>query len=389
MHLALNAYFWNQPDTGSGQYTRQLVYHLNRLVSDLEVTLVYPHPDEPEQVPPSVSVQKVRSRTGHLGKILFEQVGFPRASRESGADLAHVPYWGPPLQSPLPLVVTVHDLITLRLREYRRGVGARLYNALVSAGARGASHLLTDSEFSRREIVKYLEVPSEKVTTVYLATGSRYSPESDLLLDMAVQQKYELPDLYVLYLGGYPFHKNVLTLLEAYTYVAQALGEEYPLVLAGNKPTPSPNFPDYDAYIRRAGLEDYVRWIGYVEEEDKPAVYRGALAFAFPSRYEGFGLPPLEAMACGIPVVTTAAASLPEVVGEAAFTVAPDDARQLGGALISLLIQEQFAEEMKQKGLAQAAKFSWEQTATEALVVYDRVLREASATGAGLDSAQT
>lgn len=375
MHLALNAYFWDQPDTGSGQYTRQLVYHLNRLVSDLEITLIYPHPGEPEEVPPSVGVETVRSRPGHVGKVLFEQVGFPRACHRLGADLAHVPYWGPPLQSPLPLVVTVHDLITLRLREYRRGVGARLYNALVSAGARGADHIITDSEFSRQEIVQHLGLAAEKVTTIYLAAAPRYSAESDLLLDMAVQQKYELPDFYVLYLGGYPFHKNVLHLLEAYTYVAQALGEDYPLVLAGKKPTPSANFPDYEEYIERVGLGPYVRWIGYVAEEDKPAVYRAAMAFAFPSRYEGFGLPPLEAMACGTPVVTTEAASLPEVVGDAAFTVEPGDARQMGGALISLLIQEQFAAEMKQKGLAQAAKFSWEETASETVLVYDRLLR--------------
>lgn len=376
MHVVLNAYFWNRPDTGSGQYTRQLVYHLNRLVSDLEITLVYPHRDEPQQVPPSVKVEMVRSRSGHLGKVFFEQIGFPRACQRVGADLAHVPYWGAPLQSPLPLVVTVHDLITLRMREYRRGAGARLYNALVSTTARGADHIITDSEFSRQEIVEHLRLPAEKVTTIYLAAAPRYTADSDLLLDMAVQQKYELPDFYVLYLGGYPFHKNVLGLLEAYTYVAQALGEEYPLVLAGKKPTPSPNFPDYDEYIEQTGLESYVRWIGYVAEEDKPAVYRAAMAFAFPSRYEGFGLPPLEAMACGTPVVTTEAASLPEVVGEAAFTVAPDDARQMGGALISLLIQEQFAEEMRQKGLAQAAKFSWEETATNTVLVYDRLLGE-------------
>ena len=375
MHLALNAYFWNRPDTGSGQYTRQLVYHLNRLVSDLEITLIYPHDDAPERVPPSVRVQRVRSRPGHLGKIIFEQISFPRACRASGADLAHVPYWGPPLQSPLPLVTTVHDLITLRLREYRRGLGARLYTALVSAGARGATHILTDSNFSRREIMAHLALPPERVTAIYLAAAPQYVAEGDLLLDMAVQQKYALPDFYVLYLGGYPFHKNVLTLLEAYTYVAQALGEEYPLVLAGRKPEMSSNFPDYDAYVKGAGLDKYVRWLGYVDEEDKPAVYRGAMAFAFPSRYEGFGLPPLEAMACGTPVVTTDAASLPEVVGEAAFTVSPDDARQMGGALISLLIQEQFAEEMKQKGLKQAKRFSWQETATQTAVVYDQVLR--------------
>jgi glycosyltransferase involved in cell wall biosynthesis len=373
MHVALNAFFWNRPDTGSGQYLRQLVYHLNRLVSDLDLTLVYPHADEPDAVPPSVRVWREPARPGHLGKILFEQIAFPRACRELGADAAHVPYWGPPLQAPLPLVTTVHDLITLAVRDYRRGFRARLYNSLVSAAARNANHIITDSRFSRQEIVNRLGIPADRISPIYLGVGPQYNAQSDMLLDMAIQQKYDLPDFYVLYLGGYTVHKNVLTLLRAYTYVAQAMGEDYPLVLAGGKPAPSPRVPDYDDYLSRSHLQDYVRWIGFVDEEDKPAIYRGAMCFAFPSRYEGFGLPPLEAMACGVPVVTTQATSLPEVVGDAAFAVDPDDARQMGGAIISLLIQDDFAAEMKQKGQQQAARFSWEQTATETALIYDRV----------------
>jgi glycosyltransferase involved in cell wall biosynthesis len=373
MHLALNAYFWNRPDTGSGQYLRQLVYHLNRLVSDLDITLIYPHPGEPEKVPPSVRVERVAMRAGHVGKVLFEQAGFPRACRRVGATVAHVPYWGPPLRSPIPLLVTVHDLITLAVREYRRSLSARLYNALVSAGARGATHIVTDSVFSQQEIEKYLQIPEARITPIHLAAAPQYKADSDMLLDMAVEQKYDLPDFFVLYLGGYTLHKNVSTLLAAYTYVAKAMGEDYPLVLAGTKPEPGPNFPDYEEQIRQSGLEKHVRWIGYVDEADKPAVYRSAMCFAYPSRYEGFGLPPLEAMACGVPVVTSSAASLPEVVGEAAFAVDPDDERQMAGAIISLLIQDDFAAEMKQKGLQQAAEFSWEKTATETLLLYDRI----------------
>ncbi len=373
MHVALNAYFWNRPDTGSGQYTRQLVYHLNRYVSDLDVTLIYPYEGQPQDVPPSVNVHHAPVRPGHVGKVLFEQVSFPRACSRVGANVAHVPYWGSPLRCPVPVVVTVHDLITLAVREYRRGLRPRLYNALVSASARGASHVITDSKFSRGEIVNRLQIPSDRVTPIYLAPGSQYTAQSDLLLDMAVTQKYDLPEFYVLYLGGYARHKNVMTLLLAYTYVAQALGEDYPLILAGAKPSPGPNFPDYDDYIQQSNLDDSVQWIGYVDEEDKPALYRSAMCFAFPSRYEGFGLPPLEAMACGVPVVTTNAASLPEVVGEAAFALEPDDARQMAGSIISLLIQDNFADEMKQKGLEQAEKFSWQKTATETVIIYDRV----------------
>ena len=172
MHLAINAYFWNRANTGSGQYTRQLVYHFNRLVSDLDITLIFPQaPGEPgpEAVPPSVKVELVPVRAGHLGKVRFEQLLFPRACRQIGADIAHVPYWGSPLQSPIPLVVTVHDLTTLLVRDYHRGLRARLYNALISASARASSHVITDSLASKRDIVKHLGLPEDRVTPIYLA----------------------------------------------------------------------------------------------------------------------------------------------------------------------------------------------------------------------------
>jgi len=375
MHVAINAAFWNQPNTGSGQYTRQLVYHLNRLVSDLTITLVYPQvagQPEPEDVPPSVNVKLVPVRAGNLGKVWFEQRLFPRACREVGATVAHVPYWGGPLQSPVPLVVTVHDLTTLLVPEYRRPFRNRLYNALVSASARGATRIITDSEASKQDIITHLQIPAEKVERIYLAAGPQFSSEDDGLLDMAVLRKYDLPDFYALYLGGYELHKNVTTLLLAWTYVGQALGEEYPLVLAGRKPIQSSEiYPDYDTYIKQLDIEEYVRWIGYVDEMDKPVLYRNAETFIFPSRQEGFGLGVLEAMASGTPVVTTNASSLPEVLGDAGFAVEPEDARGMAGAIISTIIQDNLRAELRQKGQQQAANFSWEKTATETLLVYD------------------
>ena len=116
-----------------------------------------------------------------------------------------------------------------------------------------------------------------------------------------------------------------------------------------------------------------MRWTGFIDETDKPAVYRRAKCFAFPSRYEGFGLPPLEAMACGVPVVASKSASLPEVIGSAGYTIDPDDYRQFGGSIIATLVQEDLAAELRRKGLEQAAKFSWENTAAETAAVYDHI----------------
>lgn len=377
MHLVVNGFFWNQPNTGSGQYTRQLVTHLKQLVSDLEITLVYPQVSGqkgPKAVPREVGVATINVRPGHLGKVHFEQILFPRVCEALKADIAHIPYWGAPLRSPAPMVVTIHDLTTLLFREYRRGFKARMYNALVSASARSASHVITDSQASKRDIVDRLGIRAEEVTAVYLAAGSEFRPEPDLLLNMAILQKYELPEEYILYLGGYEIHKNVAALLKAYTYVRKALGADYPLVLAGKKPEKkSRRYPDYDRHIAHLELENAVHWAGYIDEEDKPAIYRGAASFAFLSKYEGFGLPPLEAMASGLPVVASNRSSLPEVIGDAGFSLDPDDHRGIGGSIIATIVQENLAEEMRQKGIEQAAKFSWEKTAIETTLIYNKI----------------
>ena len=378
MHLAINGFFWNQPHTGSGQYTRQLVTHLSKLVSDLRITLVYPESSDqngPENPPENVEIKLVKVRPGQLGKVHFEQILFPRACKAAAADIVHVPYWGGPLQSPAPLVVTIHDLTTVLYREYRRGVKTRLYNALVSAGARSASHIITDSKASRGDIVEYLGIREERITSIYLAAGEEFKPEPDLLLDMAIARKYELPEEYILYLGGYGPHKNVKALLKAYSYVRKALGTDYPLVLAGAKPEKqSKSSLYYEGLIAKLELEEVIHWAGFVDEQDKPTLYRGAASFAFPSLHEGFGLPPLEAMACGTPVVASNRSSLPEVIGSAGFTLDPDDYRGMGGSIIATVVQEELAEEMRRKGLEQAAKFSWERTVAETVVVYQKVV---------------
>ena len=149
--------------------------------------------------------------------------------------------------------------------------------------------------------------------------------------------------------------------------------------LAGKKPTKvNEIYPDYDNYIKQLRIEEYVKWIGFVDEEDKPVLYRNAETFVFPSRYEGFGLPVLEALASGVPVVTSDACSLPEVVGDAGFAIELDKEREMAGAIIATVIQDNLAADLRKKAEEQAAKFSWEKTATETVVVYDQVLREAS-----------
>ncbi len=376
MRIVLNGWFLaHDSHTGTGQYLRALLDWLPRVGPQHEYHVVVPDGPLPE-LPSSIGILHLACGASNFDKLRFEQILFPRACEQLGAHLAHVPHWAPPLASPAPLVVTIHDLIPRLLPEYRGGPLVRLYTALVSAATLGASMVLADSEASRRDILRELKLPEDKVRTVYLAADERYTAQSGFLLDEAVKQKYGLPDGYVLYLGGFDARKNVRALLSAWTWAANSVGEAYPLVLGGQLPAPDGRlFEDYPALARQLAVADSVKFIGHVDEADKPALYRGALAFVFPSRYEGFGLPPLEAMACGVPVITGNGGSLPEVVGSAGYVIPPSDTRSLGAAILTCVVEPSVADNLRQRGLEQAKQFSWEKTARATLAAYEAVVK--------------
>jgi len=371
MHIAINGWFWDSPTTGSGQYTRLLVEALATICPELEVSLVTASRQTTE-LPASCAQYPVSCSRSNVSKVWFEQIGFPRACTTLGADLVHVPYWAPPLRSSSPIVATIHDIIPKILRPYRGGLLKRLYTALVSASAHGATVVLTDSLASRRDILTHLGLRPERVRTVPLAADDRFSPEPGPE-DDAIRTRYGLPDRYVLYLGGFDVRKNLATVLATYHWVGPAVSESCPLVIAGRLPKrDTPFTPHPHRLMEEQGVgEAYVHFTGFVDASHAPALYRGAVAFIFPSRYEGFGLPPLEALACGTPVVGSDTSSLPEVVGDAGVLLPPDDAKGMAGALIQLAIDQDFHAEMRRRALVQSARFSWARTSQATVEAYE------------------
>lgn len=375
VRIAINAWFLDQQGTGSGQYLRGLLRAMPAVGAAHQFLLVTP-PGVPEFQISGLRLEywplESRSWRSNLGKVLFEQVTFPRVCRRWGADLAHVPYWGSSLRPRVPTVVTVHDLIPLLLPAYRGGLLVQLYTRLVAASARRAAAVLTDSLASQRDIEEHLDLPAGRVHCVYLAVSERFradpTPE-----DQAIRDGYDLPQRYVLYLAGHDVRKNVVGLVEAFATVAQA-DDDVSLVIGGRLPEQdAPPFYDPRPLVSTLGLSDDVRFIGWVDEAHKPALYRGAACAVFPSRYEGFGLPVLEALACGAPLVTSNAASLPELLGDAGFALDPDDVQALAGAILACLVDASLATELRRRGPEQAARFRWTQTAQETLALYETV----------------
>ncbi len=376
MHVALNGWFWQKPHSGSGQYLRQLLRALTQLPAPPQLTLVLPAGvPAGTDLPSGVKTISTHGRRGRLGKLIFEQRGFPRAVAACGADIAHVPYHGAPLRSPAPLVTSVLDVVALVIPDYARRLPARLYTALVSASARGSSHIITLSHASKIDIEEHLGLPDERITVTWLAPDDACHPRLGAERDRAVSARYKLPERYVFAIGGFDLRKQFKQLLLAWSWVAQAEGADCALVIAGREPRwRAPLFPDLRAHARELGISDHILWLGEIDEQDKPALYRMARVFAFPSRYEGFGLPVLEAMACGTPVVANEISCLPELVEDGAFLVEPGNARAMAGAIIALLNQEPLRQAQRNAGLARATHFNWRRTAQQTLRVYERAL---------------
>ena len=378
MRVAVNGWFWDAPATGSGQYVRRLVAALAALEPSLDLVVLLPH-GLPSHAEGSASHTRITlvprpTQRSNLHKVWWEQIAVPGLARQMNADLLHVPYWAPPAGGAIPTVVTVHDLIPLLLPAYRGNAMVRLYTALVSATTSRARMILTDSEASRRDILVHLHLPSDNVRAIHLAVDESFTAEPGPR-DRHIREKLGCPPHYSLYLGGFDVRKNLRALFGAFSTARRAC-EDAQLIVAGRLPVSDTAFtPDPRRLAREAGIpNEAVHFLGFVLEEDKPALLRGARVFLFPSTYEGFGYPPLEALTCGTPVVGSGRSSIPEVVGDAGVLLPPQDVQGMAGALIQLLIDDEFHAALKLNASRQAQKFSWKRTAAETLDGYTAAL---------------
>jgi glycosyltransferase involved in cell wall biosynthesis len=256
------------------------------------------------------------------------------------------PGFNAPPTCPVPFVFTVFDLIHLQIPE-ESGRGQKLYYHLhVKPAVRRARAVLTGSEYSKAQIVEWSGVDPNRVVVIHGAAGEEFTPDGEI---------HEPGYPYVLYVGNHKPHKNLARLVRALAQVRRE--HSLRLILAG------PVEPDLLALARSLGIADRLVFLGPVSDERLPALYRGALAFVFPSLHEGFGLPPLEAMACGTPVVSSLATSLPEVVGQAALPVDPLEVDSIASGIDRIVGDEQLRRELRARGLARAARFSWDESA--------------------------
>jgi len=301
---------------------------------------------------------------------LRQQWAIPRILRRLGADLYHSPYYLMPYRPGMPTVLTMYDLIPLLFPQHVSCTARLLFRWMTALALHAASQVIVISQATRRDLLTSYHFPPQKVTAIPLAADSAFHPQPTAEVER-VRRKYGFPENYLLYLGINKPHKNLVRLIEAWSLVIGSLGfDHWSLVIAGYWDS---RYPESQRRAEALGLDDTICFLGPVPEADLPALYSGATLFVFPSLYEGFGLPVLEAMACGTPVVCSNTSSLPEIVGEAALTFDPVDVTAMAAKIEEVLHNEALRDEMREKGLRQAAKFSWERTAKETLEVYREV----------------
>ncbi len=369
---------WIFPEiSGIGLYTRELIAALAECDRQNEYLLLFDRPDLQERTWAEARLaDKPNFQAAQVPWRIFTpggQLGLPGWLRRQGVDVFHspnymIPFRAFPRRRPhaIRCVVTIHDLIPLLFPQYTpRALKTRflfLFRAILRAVAARADAVLTVSEASRADILRLLGAPAGDAGNV-VAIPNGVAPQFKPAGVPANTPKR------ILFVGRFDPYKNVTGLLTAFDLLRQQLPGAVRLVIAG---APDPRYPEPLHFARQRGLERDIEWLGYVSGPQLVAAYQQADVFVLPSRYEGFGLPVVEAMACGTPVVCSDVSSLPEVAGGAALLITPDDAAGIAQAIRRVLEEPGLAATLREKGLRRAADFSWQRVAQATLRVYER-----------------
>jgi anaerobic magnesium-protoporphyrin IX monomethyl ester cyclase len=365
MRIAFDGTVLRPGRTGVGYYTEHLLHHLAQVASNDELIVVSNRAiDTTSPLPPRV---RIATPSRRVPRMVWMQTLAVTALREVEADVAHFTNGMVPLLSPVPTVVTIHDM---SLRLYPRYHPARrvlLNRPLVDLAARRADAIITVSESAKRDIVSFYRLDPARVHVVYEAAAPSFKRVEDAAELDRVRRRYRLDERIILYVGTIEPRKNLPVLIDAFAARRRSGALKHQLVCVGPYGWLSRGLEER---IARSNVAHAINFTGYVPFEDLPALYTLAEMFVYPSMYEGFGLPVIEAMACGAPVVTGRTAALSEVGGGAIEQVDEIEPDRLGQALVSLAASRDRREELSAAGLARSATFSWERAARESLDIY-------------------
>ncbi|HEV8318075.1 MAG TPA: glycosyltransferase [Vicinamibacterales bacterium] len=374
MRIAFDGSTLRPGRTGVGYYTEHLLHHLVAETRDDELIVVSNRPIDTTR--PLPSHVRVITPSWHLPRMVWLQAMAPRVLERLGPDVGHFTNGMVPLGSTVPTVVTIHDISLTLYPRYHPLRRVLLNRPLVNLATRRADAIITVSETAKREIVRLYGLEPSRVHVVHEAAAPSFKPIADSAQIERVRRQYRLPDRFVLYVGTIEPRKNLPTLFDAFARRWKSGDLPHQLVCVGPYGWLS---RDLEQRLERLQVARAVSFTGYVPFDDLPVLYSLAEMFVYPSVYEGFGLPVVEAMACGTPVITGPVAALTEVGGDALERVEQLDAELLGDAMVALARNREHRERLRRLGLERAEQFSWQRAARETLAVYREVARQPAA----------
>jgi glycosyltransferase involved in cell wall biosynthesis len=376
MRIGIDARSVLKQRTGVGSYTFNLIKNLSKLDQENRYVLFYSHHKNVKAAIPQIDNPNFESKfirfPNKLLNLLWGTVKMPKIDWLVGeVDLYHSPNYTLNMLGRGRSLMTIHDLSFLAYRQYSLASGRWHYAFKIRNYAQQVDAIAADSKSTKSEILKYLKVPEEKIHVIYLGHSPAFQPLPESEHRQRILEKYKIKGDFILYVGTLEPRKNLKGLIQA--YAQSRARDDFLLVLAGGKGW---KYRHIFRLVHKLKLENQVVFCGYVPDSDLPELYNKAAVFVYPSFYEGFGLPPLEAMACGTPVIVSHTTSLPEVVGDAGVYVDPLDTEQISHSIDTVLSDTKLHNALRGRGLERAKMFSWEKTTRETMKLYRKLVSQ-------------
>lgn len=356
--------------TGIGTYTYQLIWNIN-LMDKLNQYLLFLPDENISDLAPGENID-IKTISEDRKDNFWEEIDIPNILNNTGIDTYLVPQngIGLPYEKPCPFVITLHDIIPYKMAETVGPQYLKIYTEQIPGIIERCDGIITVSEYSKEDIAEAFNFPKDKIFVTHLAAEDIYYPRNKIECKNFIKQHYGIEDEFILYVGGFSPRKNIKGLIEAYGRIKSKISKDLKLVILGKK---GRSYYDYRDLAHSLNLKEDVIFTGYVPVEELPIFYNAAYVFCYPSFYEGFGLPPLEAMACGTPTIASNVTSIPEILGDSALYIDPRSIEDFSEKLLTIIEDDKLHHNMCFKGLKCASNYSWKKTAIETIEILHKI----------------
>lgn len=358
--------------TGIGTYTYQLINYINNVDKMNKYKIFMPSEcNNMIKFNDNFSISKISSQ--NQSNNFWDGVNICNPLSESNLQLYHVPQNGVglPLEKNCSFVITLHDVIPYRMPETTSDNYRKIFNETLPKIVSLCDGIITVSNFSKQDIIKAFNFPEEKIFVTHLASEDIYKPKDEKISKLLIEKQYSIKDDFILYVGGFSPRKNIIGLIEAFNKLISFYKKDIKLVIAGKK---GKSYSLYKKRCEELNIADKVIFSGFIELNHLPYFYSACKLFVYPSFYEGFGLPPIEAMACDCPVITSNTTSIPEVVLDSALLIDPHNIDDLCSSMYEVLVNDTLRNSLIKKGSKRASELTWEKTALDTISAYSQII---------------